>query len=118
MMTNTSAGKTFLEKYIAGSNDYSQTGTPGTGVPTFSAGSGGAYAAGTDFPPQGFGYDYFSPELLAGGFNHDLRKPYIPGGQDFTGIPNATPEMLERLRLRKSPNLEGGQELPNFLKPV
>jgi hypothetical protein len=99
----------------SGSNDYFQTGTD---IPTISEGSGGAYAAGSDFPPQGFGYDYFSPELLAGGFNFDIKKPHIPGGQDFTGVPNATPEMLERLRLRKSPNLEGGQELPSFLKPV
>jgi hypothetical protein len=96
---------------------YSQTGTD-PNFPTFSTGRGETYAAGSDFPPQKFEYDYVSPEYLAGNFNYEIAKPHIPGGQDFTGVPNATPEMLERLRLRKSPNLQGGQELPSFLKPI
>jgi hypothetical protein len=56
--------------------------------------------------------------LMAGGsFNHDMSLPKIPGagGQDYKGIPNATPEMLRKLQQRKMKN-PGGQELPGFLK--
>ena len=43
----------------------------------------------------------------------DLSKPYVPGGQNFDGIPNASPEMLRRLKNRKMKN-PGGQLLPNL----
>lgn len=99
----------------SGSNDYFQTGTD---IPTISEGSGGAYAAGSDFPPQGFDYQYQTPETVAGGWNMDLSKPYIPGGQDYTGIPNATPEMLRKLQQRKLINTQGTEDLPSFLKPI
>jgi len=52
---------------------------------------------------------------IAGGQSFDLNKPYVPGGQSYEGIPNATPEMLRRLKKRKEKN-PGGQELPGFLK--
>lgn len=45
----------------------------------------------------------------------DLNVPHIPGGQSYEGIPNASPEMLRRLKERKIKN-RGGQELPGFLK--
>ena len=48
----------------------------------------------------------------------DVNKPYIPGQQDYTGIPNATPEMLRRLQQRKTRNPGGQEDLPGFLKPV
>jgi len=43
----------------------------------------------------------------------DLNEPYIPGRQDYKGIPNATPEMLRRLQERKIKN-PGGQKLPKL----
>jgi hypothetical protein len=52
---------------------------------------------------------------IAQGQSFDLNQPYIPGGQNYQGIPNATPEMLRRLQERKLKN-KGGQELPGFLK--
>lgn len=102
------------QELSAASRDYSQFGTD---IPDFSAGSGGAFAAGSDFPGQGFGYQYQSPAMIAGSPSFDMNKPYIPGQQDYTGIPNATPEMLRRLQQRKMVN-PGGQQLPGFLKPV
>ena len=102
------------QELAAASRDYSQSGTD---IPDFSAGSGGAFAAGSDFPGQGFGYQYQSPAAIAASPSFDVNKPYIPGQQDYTGIPNATPEMLRRLQQRKMVN-PGGQELPGFLKPV
>ena len=102
------------KEFSAASQDYSQSGTD---IPGFSTGSGGAFAAGSDFPGQGFGYQYQSPATIAGSPSFDMNKPYIPGQQDYTGIPNATPEMLRRLQQRKMVN-PGGQQLPGFLKPV
>jgi hypothetical protein len=102
------------KEFSAASQDYSQSGTD---IPGFSTGSGGAFAAGSDFPGQGFGYQYQSPAAIAASPSFDMNKPYIPGQQDYTGIPNATPEMLRRLQQRKMVN-PGGQELPGFLKPV
>ena len=58
-----------------------------------------------------------SSNLQAATPSFDLNTPYIPGQQDYTGIPNATPEMLRRLQQRKMIN-PGGQELPGFLKPA
>jgi hypothetical protein len=108
-------GKDFLREYISGREDYSQSGTD---IPNFSTGSGGAFAAGSDFPGQGFGYQYQSPTTIAGSPSFDMNKPYIPGQQDYTGIPNATPEMLRRLQQRKTRNPGGQEDLPGFLKPV
>ena len=102
------------KEFSAASQDYSQFGTD---IPGFSTGSGGAFAAGSDFPGQGFGYQYHSPAAISASPSFDMNKPYIPGQQDYTGIPNATPEMLRRLQQRKMVN-PGGQELPGFLKPV
>jgi hypothetical protein len=102
------------QELSAASRDYSQFGTD---IPGFSTGSGGVFAAGSDFPGQGFGYQYQSPATIAGSPSFDMNKPYIPGQQDYTGIPNATPEMLRRLQQRKMVN-PGGQQLPGFLKPV
>ena len=45
----------------------------------------------------------------------DLSKPYVPGGQNFDGIPNASPEMLRRLKNRKMKN-PGGQLHPTCQK--
>jgi len=52
---------------------------------------------------------------IAQGKSFDLNQPFIPGGQSYEGVPNATPEMLRRLQERKLKN-KGGQELPGFLK--
>jgi hypothetical protein len=53
--------------------------------------------------------------LLAGA-SFDVNQPYVPGGQDFKGIPNATPEMLRKLQQRKIKNPGGKEDLPGFLK--
>ena len=58
------------KEFSAASQDYSQS---GTNIPSFSEGAGGAFAAGSDFPGQGFGYQYQSPAMIAQG---------IPVGQD------------------------------------
>jgi len=102
------------QEFSAASQDYSQAGTD---IPSFNTGSGGAFAAGSDFPGQGFGYQYQNPATIAGAPSFDMNKPYIPGRQDYTGIPNANREMLLRLQQRKTLN-PGGQELPGFLKSV
>jgi hypothetical protein len=52
---------------------------------------------------------------IAQGKSFDLNKPYVPGGQDYKGVPNATPEMLRKLKKRREKNT-GGQELPGFLR--
>jgi len=57
------------QEFSSASRDYSQSGTD---IPSYSAGSGGAFAAGSDFPGQGFGYQYQSPAIAQG----------IPVGQD------------------------------------
>lgn len=54
--------------------------------------------------------------MIAGpGMSFDLNDPYIPGGQSFEGVPNASPEMLRKLQQRKLKN-KGGQDLPNFVR--
>ena len=52
---------------------------------------------------------------IAQGKSFDLNMPYVPGGKTFDGLPNATPDMLRKLKKRKEKNT-GGQELPGFLK--
>lgn len=51
------------QEFSAASQDYSQSGTD---IPSFNTGSGGAFAAGSDFPGQGFGYQYQNPATIAG----------------------------------------------------
>jgi hypothetical protein len=53
------------------SSDYAQT---GTGMPTFSTGGASGFMAGSDVPPQGYGYGYASPEYLASGLSFDINK--------------------------------------------
>jgi len=55
-------------------------------------------------------------EALKIGASFDVNQPYIPGGQDFKGVPNATPEMLRKLQQRKLKNPDGKEDLPGFLK--
>jgi hypothetical protein len=98
---------------------------PGTAMPEWMRGNPPTQAPQT--PGQGaqqaFGGMQFPSPFGGSGFDvaavpsFDVSKPYIPGKQDYTGIPNATPEMLRRLQQRKMVN-PGGQELPGFLKPV
>ena len=45
----------------------------------------------------------------------DVNSPYMPGGQNYKGIPNASPEMLRRLQKKKMKN-PGGQSLPPVRK--
>jgi len=116
-------------------------GQAGTDIPSFGVQSGWQGGFGTDIAPyynhytsnapapnnflQDFIKDQVKNQLdsnelrpaLAASPSFDLNTPYIPGQQDYTGIPNATPEMLRRLQQRKMIN-PGGQELPEFLKPA
>ena len=121
------SGNDFLTSYIkkyGGGEQYSQTGTD---IPTFSVGRDFAGGEGTGIPPYfneevtaspGFGGQYQNLGEIAGTPSFDVNKPYIPGQQDYTGIPNATPEMLRRLQQRKTRNPGGQEDLPGFLKPV
>jgi hypothetical protein len=36
--------------------------------------------------------------------SYNLNEPYIPGRQNYKGIPNATPEMLRKLQQKKIKN--------------
>lgn len=53
---------------------------------------------------------------IAQGKSFDLKYPFVPGGQSYEGVPNATPEMLRRLQERKLKNKGGQEQLPGFLK--
>ena len=53
-------------------------------------------------------------EAIAGGFNHDLSYPKIPG-RDVQGIPNAD-VMREKLRQRLLKNPNGEETLPPFIQ--
>ena len=55
-------------------------------------------------------------DSLLAGASFDVNQPYVPGGQDFKGIPNATPEMLRKLQQRKIKNPGGKEDRPGFLK--
>jgi hypothetical protein len=99
---------TFLREYMSGGEKYSQSGTD---IPPFEFSRSYEGGAGTGMEP------YFN-EQIAGSPSFDMNKPYIPGQQDYTGIPNATPEMLRRLQQRKTRNPGGQEDLPGFLKPV
>ena len=53
-------------------------------------------------------------DAIAGGFNHDLSYPKIPG-RDVQGIPNAD-VMREKLRQRLLKNPNGEETLPPFIQ--
>ena len=101
------SGKDFLNAFLKGREEYSQSGTdiPSFGVSRIYEGGGGT------------GIDPYFNEQIAASPSFNVNMPYVPGKQDYTGIPNAPPEMLRRLQQRKTTN-PGGQELPGFLKPV
>ena len=48
--------------------------------------------------------------------SYDLNEPYIPGRQNYKGIPNATPEMLRKLQQKKIKNPGGKETLPPLAK--
>jgi len=98
----------FLREYMSGGEEYSQSGTD---IPSFGIGRRYEGGGGTGMNP------YFNGQIAATP-SFDMNKPYIPGQQDYTGIPNATPEMLRRLQQRKTRNPGGQEDLPGFLKPV
>jgi hypothetical protein len=121
------SGNDFLTSYLkkfGGGEQYAQTGTD---IPTFSVGRDFVGGEGTGISPYfneefnaspGFGGQYQNLGEIAGAPSFDINKPYIPGQQDYTGVPNATPEMLRRLQQRKTRNPGGQEDLPGFLKPV
>jgi hypothetical protein len=128
----------YYAEQFSGDNYFGQS---GTNIPSFGIQGGYAGGSSTDVPPYFGGYvtnapapnsflqDFIKDQVknqlesnelrpaLAASPSFDLNTPYIPGQQDYTGIPNATPDMLRRLQQRKIVN-PGGQELPGFLKPA
>ena len=128
----------YYAEQFSGDNYFGQS---GTNIPSFGVQGGYAGGSSTDVPPYLGGYvadapapnsflqDFIKDQVknqlefnelrpaLAASPSFDLNTPYIPGQQDYTGIPNATPDMLRRLQQRKMVN-PGGQELPGFLKPA
>jgi hypothetical protein len=60
-----------------------------------------------------------APKTTVKGFrsqSYDLNEPYIPGRQNYKGIPNATPEMLRKLQQKKIKNPNGKETLPPLAK--
>ena len=74
------------------------------------------------YPSQSGGFYGYGAQLgnvegmgaVAGGLNHDLRYPKIPG-LDLQGVPNAD-VMNQKLRKRLLKNPNGEEDLPGFLK--
>jgi hypothetical protein len=92
-MRNNAVNKSQKWKELsAASQDYSQFGTD---IPDFSTGSGGAFAAGSDFPGQGFGYSTKALQF-AGSPSFDMNKPYIPGQPGLYWEKNADPKEMLR----------------------
>jgi len=97
----------FLQAYTQGFNDYSQAGTD---IPSLRM---------QDKYAQETGGPLLNQSLISATPSFDLRFPKMPGiganEQSIEGIPNATPELLQKYMERKLRN-PGGQELPGFLK--
>ena len=91
----------FLQQYVEGMSGYEQAGTD---IPDF--------RVQKDYAQESGGPLVESYEI-SGRPSFDLKMPYIPGGQSFEGIPNATPGMLRKLQERKLIN-PGGQLLPTL----
>lgn len=88
----------YLQMYVQGMREHEQA---GTGIPNFRVQQEYAQQEGG---PLMQNYE------VSGNPSFDVKMPYIPGGQSFEGIPNATPEMLRRLQQKKQAN-PGGQKL-------
>lgn len=96
------------QEFSSASQDYSQAGTD---IPTFSKGSGGAYSAGSNQSPQGFGYQYQSPSNVAMEPSFDVMGPDIESPivdkwiKEMKGprLPRPTPEQLQQ-RMRQLRN--------------
>jgi hypothetical protein len=91
------------KEFSAGSEDYSQSGTD---IPSFSTGSGGAFAAGSDFPGQGFGYQYQSPSAVAQGIPVGQDPRFPMSQEDFSEIVNQNLDSRVRQPIMLSPELQ------------
>jgi hypothetical protein len=91
------------KEFSAGSEDYSQSGTD---IPSFSTGSGGAFAAGSDFPGQGFGYQYQSPSAIAQGIPVGQDPRFPMSQEDFSEIVNQNLDARMRQPIMLSPELQ------------
>lgn len=91
------------KEFSAGSEDYSQSGTD---IPSFSTGSGGAFAAGSDFPAQGFGYQYQSPSAVAQGIPVGQDPRFPMSQEDFSEIVNQNLDSRVRQPIMLSPELQ------------
>jgi hypothetical protein len=105
------------QELAAASRDYSQFGTD---IPGFSTGSGGAFAAGSDFPGQGFGYQYQSPAIAQGlpvGQDPNFRDGPM-SQEDFSEMVNYGLDLKHGSRFRTAPVAAPvGPQLPRF-KPA
>jgi hypothetical protein len=88
----------YLQMYVQGMREHEQMGTD---IPDFRIQQ--EYA-------QEQGRPLMESYEISGSPSFDVKMPYIPGGQSFEGIPNASREMLYRLQKRKEIN-PGGQQL-------
>jgi hypothetical protein len=96
------------QQLSSASQDYSQSGTD---IPNFSEGSGGAYSAGSNQSPQGFGYQYQSPSNVAMEPSFDVMGPDIDSPivdkwikeRQGPRLPMPTPEQLQQ-RMRQLRN--------------
>jgi len=96
------------QQLSSASQDYSQSGTD---IPNFSEGSGGAYSAGSNQSPQGFGYQYQSPSNVAMEPSFDVMGPDIDSPivdkwikeRQGPRFPMPTPEQLQQ-RMRQLRN--------------
>jgi hypothetical protein len=91
------------KEFSAASQDYSQMGTD---IPSFSTGSGGAFAAGSDFPGQGFGYQYQSPLAIAQGIPVGQDPRFPMSQEDFSEIVNQNLDSRVRQPIMLSPELQ------------
>lgn len=102
----------------AASQDYSQSGTD---IPSYSEGFGGAFAAGSDFPGQGFGYQYQSPSAVAQGIPVGQDPIFRRGPltqEDFSEMVNYNLDLKKYGPTFKAPaTAPAGPKLP-FFKPV
>lgn len=104
LLGNTAANPAgYLQAYVQGMSGYKQFGKD---IPNF--GVQQKYA-------QEQGGPLIENYEVSGSPSFDMKMPYIPGGQNFEGIPNASPEMLKKLQQRREVN-PGGQMLPRIRK--
>jgi hypothetical protein len=91
------------QELSTGDQYYSQS---GTNIPTYTEGAGGAFAAGSDFPARGFGYQYQSPSAIAQGIPVGQDPRFPMSQEDFSEIVNQNLDARMRKPIMLSPELQ------------